>query len=158
LDIDKGEGVEVKIGGRRVSCLGVTLPAILGVVSLWMAGIAPSGTRVEVHPPQGEAAQIDCRFGIVFKVPEKDGTVLAFPVGHGPALLDVRFADGRVVWATFFNADVGARRKMDIYVSREPGTGRVEFRQVVNGKREVFHGSVDPAKTSKDKPFVLDYI
>ena len=139
----------------RVSFMLLLVPA---VPLLWVSGIVPSGSCVEIHPPPGEAVRIDCGFGFSLKVPTKQGGTLAFPVGYGKALFHVTFSDGKVVWAEFFNSDVGARRKIDIYVSHAAKARPVQFREVINGQREIFRGSVIPAKTSSDKPFLLVWI
>lgn len=83
-----------------------------------------------------------------------DDLLKVAPIVYGPYLLRIEYADGRVVWATFWHADAGVRKRVDLYINRGPGGA--EFRQVINQNETVFTGSVRPEQTSETKPFLLE--
>lgn len=87
----------------------------------------------------------------------EDAALRVSPISHGPYVLRVELASGRIVWATFFQADAGVRKRVDVYIAPEP-TGDIAFHETINGRETVFSGHVRPEETSEDRPFTLDWI
>jgi hypothetical protein len=84
--------------------------------------------------------------------------LIVTPIEHGVYRICIRLQDGHTLWATFLHQDVGARRRVDLFVSSSSRSGYVRFRQTANRTEELFAGEVRPEDATEEKPFQLDWI
>ena len=136
--------------------LGAVAGLLLGCCIFLGCLPGPSSTTLFVHSDSPITVESGGIGSLAIALP--DGSVRVAPLRHGPKLLGIHFAHGETLWVTFFCLDVGARKRMDIFVVRSPN-GQVTIRQTVNQRETVFTGTVHhAADTSRDKPFRLEWI
>jgi hypothetical protein len=98
---------------------------------------------------------------------ERPGDVVTrSPLEHGEYSVTVRFADGKVLYLSYFHTDAGIRRRVDVYIQHTPGGDYAYVRCVEHHVPYVSIGStvtpfdaiVNVAMTSVHRPVVLDTI
>jgi hypothetical protein len=74
------------------------------------------------------------------------------PIRHGPYRFLVEYEGGHKLWCHYFHTDVGARRKVDIFLNVLPEYGTIAVWTVANGDRIIYSNTVTASQTSEGKP------
>lgn len=143
-----------KIGAA--SLLGVlVLGVILPMVSKLRQGPSQLFIHVDSLPWQTVIVE-SANLPTPIRFEQRPGELKVSPISHGIYRIGIQFTDGEAIWSEFFHADVGVRRRVDVFVTILPGG--YHFRQTANQSNKLFDGDVRPENATKQKPFRLDRI
>lgn len=78
------------------------------------------------------------------------------PISHGVYRIGIKLASGETIWCEFFHYDAGARRRVDVTISRK--SVGLHFRQTANQSQVLFDGEARSGDGTEAKPFRLDWI
>ncbi len=133
----------------------------------WAPRLTPSALVVHCEGERWESVLVESqnlRGPLTFQRPGP--TVKVSPIEHGVYNIEVTYRNIYAVWAAYFHADAGVRRRVDVYVSHVPGGDKVRFRCVITNRptalfsstETVFNGEVSASKTSREHPLILSWI